>query len=252
MTKQRRPRAWLVKCICIHTSCKLLQSRLTLWDPPGSMGFFLSIGFSRHEYWGGLSCPPPGDLLCPGSERSLASPSLAGGFFTTAAAKSLQSCPTLCDPIDGRPPGSPDPGILAPLEKPPIYTYIYLSVYLCVCGKLLQSCPALCYPMDCSPLGSSVQILQAKILEWVAMPSSRGSSWPRNWTWELNWIESVRFPALVGGFFITITTQEAPIYLLYIYISLSPTTLLCNHIHAGEPRNKEEKKTIFYLPLHIS
>ena len=28
------------------------------------------------------------------------------------AAKSLQSCPTLCDPIDGRPPGSPDPGIL--------------------------------------------------------------------------------------------------------------------------------------------
>ena len=31
---------------------------------------------------------------------------------TAAAAKSLQSCPTLCDPIDGSPPGSPDPGIL--------------------------------------------------------------------------------------------------------------------------------------------
>ena len=31
---------------------------------------------------------------------------------TTAAAKSLQSCPTLCDPIDGSPPGSPVPGIL--------------------------------------------------------------------------------------------------------------------------------------------
>ena len=31
---------------------------------------------------------------------------------STAAAKLLQSCPTLCDPIDGRPPGSPDPGIL--------------------------------------------------------------------------------------------------------------------------------------------
>ena len=33
-------------------------------------------------------------------------------IFAAAAAKSLQSCPTLCDPIDGRPPGSPVPGIL--------------------------------------------------------------------------------------------------------------------------------------------
>ena len=38
------------------------------------------------------------------------SPALAGGFFTTA--KSLQLCLTLCDPIDGSPPGSPIPGIL--------------------------------------------------------------------------------------------------------------------------------------------
>ena len=39
---------------------------------------------------------------------------LQGGFLTAAAAaaKSLQSCPTLCDPIDGSPPGSPIPGIL--------------------------------------------------------------------------------------------------------------------------------------------
>ena len=33
-------------------------------------------------------------------------------FYLTAAAKSLQSCPTVCDPIDGSPPGSPVPGIL--------------------------------------------------------------------------------------------------------------------------------------------
>ena len=33
-------------------------------------------------------------------------------FTPTAAAKSLQSCPTLCDPIDGSPPGSPEPGVL--------------------------------------------------------------------------------------------------------------------------------------------
>ena len=40
-------------------------------------------------------------------------------------------------------------------------------------AKLLQSCPTLCDPMDCSPPGSSVHgILQARILEWVAMPFS--------------------------------------------------------------------------------
>ena len=46
-----------------------------------------------------------------------------------------------------------------------------------------QSCPTLCYSMDCSPPGSSVHgILQARILEWVAITFSRGSSWPRDWT----------------------------------------------------------------------
>ena len=47
----------------------------------------------------------------------------------------------------------------------------------CVRAKSLQSCPTLYDPVDCSPPGSSVHgILQARILEWVAMPSSRGSS----------------------------------------------------------------------------
>ena len=47
-----------------------------------------------------------------------------------------------------------------------------------------QSCPILCDPMGCSPPGSSVYgIVQAGILEWAAMPSSRGSSWPRDQTW---------------------------------------------------------------------
>ena len=71
----------------------------------------LSIGLSRQEYWSKLLFPPPGDLPNPGikpkSPVSL-SLALAGGFFTTepagkplrvyaaAAAKSLQSCPTLC------------------------------------------------------------------------------------------------------------------------------------------------------------
>ena len=47
-----------------------------------------------------------------------------------------------------------------------------------------QSCPTLSDPVDCSPPGSSVHgILRAGILEWVAMPSSRGSSRPRDRTW---------------------------------------------------------------------
>ena len=46
------------------------------------------------------------------------------------------------------------------------------------------SCPTLCDPMDCSLPGSSVHgILQARILEWVAMPFSRGSSQPRDPIW---------------------------------------------------------------------
>ena len=74
----------------------------------------LSMGFSRQEHWSGRLCPPPGDRLDVGIELgALTSPALAGGFFTAAAAaKSLQLCPTLCDPTDGSPPGSPIPGIL--------------------------------------------------------------------------------------------------------------------------------------------
>ena len=50
--------------------------------------------------------------------------------------------------------------------------------------KSLQSCPTLCDPMDCSPPGSSVhEILQLRILEWVAIFSSRGSSRTRDQTW---------------------------------------------------------------------
>ena len=53
----------------------------------------------------------------------------------------------------------------------------FASPSACIHAKLLQSCLPLCNPMDCSLPGSSVRgILQARILECVAMPSSRGSS----------------------------------------------------------------------------
>ena len=50
-------------------------------------------------------------------------------------------------------------------------------------AKMIQSCPIFCNPMDCSPPGSSDHgILQARILEWVAISFSRGSSQPRDRT----------------------------------------------------------------------
>ena len=58
-----------------------------------------------------------------------------------------------------------------------------VSLWVHVHTKSLQSCPTLCDPMDCSPQGSLVHgILQARILWWVAMPSSRGASLPRDQT----------------------------------------------------------------------
>ena len=51
----------------------------------------------------------------------------------------------------------------------------------CMRVKLFQLCLTFCNPMDCSLPGSSVHgILQARILEWIATPSSRGSSQPRD------------------------------------------------------------------------
>ena len=72
----------------------------------------LSMEFSRQEYWSGLLFPSPEDLPDPGIEPG--SPTLQADALSSAAAvaKSLQLCPTLCDPIDGLLPGSAVPGIL--------------------------------------------------------------------------------------------------------------------------------------------
>ena len=69
----------------------------------------------------------------------------------------------------------------------------YNEVCACVRAKLLQSCLTLCNPVDCSPSGSSVhRIPQERTLEWVVMPSCRGSSQPRNRTCN---------SCIAGGFF---------------------------------------------------
>ena len=91
-----------------------------------------------------------------------------------AAAKSLQSCPTLCDPIDGSPPGSPVPGILQ--ARTLEWVAISFSNAWKWKGKVksLRSCPTPSDPMDCSLPGSSVHgIFQARVLEWVAIAFSK-------------------------------------------------------------------------------
>ena len=121
----------------------------------------LSMGFPRQEYWNGVPFPPSENL--PDSGIEPVSPALAGRFFTTklpgkptllsAAAKSLQSCPTLCKPIDSSPPGSSIPGIL----QARILEWVAISISnACMHAKSLQSCLTLCDPMDSSPPGSSV------------------------------------------------------------------------------------------------
>ena len=89
--------------------------------------------------------------------------------LATAAAKSRQSCPTLCDPIDGSPPGS------HPWDSPGKNTGVGCH-FLLQCMKVksesevAQSYPTLHDPMDCSLPGSSVHgISQARVLWWVAI-----------------------------------------------------------------------------------
>ena len=70
--------------VCMPSCFSRIQLFATPWtlarQPP------LSMEFSRQEYWSGLPCPPPGNLPNPGiKSMSLASPALAGGFFTTDA-----------------------------------------------------------------------------------------------------------------------------------------------------------------------
>ena len=94
-----------------------------------------------------------------------------------------------------------------------VYSYVCIRIYLshftvhlkltqhcksAIVVLVAQSCPALCDPMGCNWPGSSVRgISQAGILEWVAIPFSRGSSRPR---------DQIHIPALAGGFF----TAEPP------------------------------------------
>ena len=89
-------------------------------------------------------------------------------------AKSLQSCPTLCDPIDGSPPGFRVPGILQ------ARTLEWVAISFSNAWKWKEKVKSLSRvrlldPMDCSPPGSSIHwIFQARVLEWGAIAFSKG------------------------------------------------------------------------------
>ena len=88
-----------------------------------------------------------------------------------AAAKSLQSCLTLCDPIDGSLPGSAIPGILQVRTRVDCH-FLLQCMKVKSESEVAQSCPTLRDPMDCSLPGSSHGIFPARVLEWVAIAFS--------------------------------------------------------------------------------
>ena len=125
------------------------------------------------------------------------------------------------------------------------YFFPFMNLpFLSMCllhAKSLQSCPTLCIPMHYSPPGSSVHgILQARILEWVAMPPSWGSSWPRDPTM------SLMPPALAGGFFTTSAAWEAQV----CTTSLTKTqcTLKQNKNQIYKQKNTPWYYILYFLP----
>ena len=88
-------------------------------------------------------------------------------------AKSLYSCLTLCDPIDGSPLGSPVPGILQTRNTGGGCHFLLQSMKVKSKSEVTQSCPTLSDPMDYSLPGSSVHgIFQTIVLEWGAIALS--------------------------------------------------------------------------------
>jgi len=98
---------------------------------------------------------------------------------------------------------------------------MWVTVFYCLSVSVLatQSCLILCNPMDYSLPGSFVHgILQTRILEWVTIPFSRGSSRPRDWTW---------VSCITGRFFTVWATREAHCLL---YKSLFLENIFCTFL----------------------
>ena len=127
----------------------------------------------RHGAWGTLEARVRDTGVLSFTERQGNLEADRGQGHAAAAAKSLQSCPTLCDPRDGSQPGWDSPG-----KDTGVSCHFLLQCMKVKSeSEVAQSCLTPSDPMDCSLPGSSVHgIFQAKVLEWVAISFSRGSS----------------------------------------------------------------------------
>ena len=103
------------------------------------------------------------------------------------------------------PPGKPPLlFVLMPPPRPSSTKWVFDYNFTHSKCLVAQSCTTLCDPMDCRPPGSSVhEILQARVLEWVAMPSSRGSSQPN---------DQNQVSRIAGRFFTSWETREVQEY----------------------------------------
>ena len=97
-------------------------------------------------------------------------------------------------------PWTEEPGGL-PSDTTGQLSTLFVHVLNCTCTVSLQLCPTLFDPMNYSYLGSSVLgIFHSTMMEWVAIPFSRASSWPRDWT---------QVSCIAGEFFTDPATREA-------------------------------------------
>ena len=104
-----------------------------------------------------------------------------------------------------------------------------------MCVLSLQSYPTLCNPVDCSPPGSSAHgVLQARILEWVAISSSRGSSQPRDWT-------HVFCISYIGRWILTTLPPGKP----------RMTVWFCNSTSGYILKSSENRALNRYLCIHV-
>ena len=124
----------------------------------------------RPHRWQPTRLPRPWDS--PGKNTGVGCHFLLQCMKVESESEVTQSCPTLSNPIDCSPPGSPVPGIL----QARTLEWVAISFSrgeVTAAAKSLQSCPTLCDPIDGSPPGSPVPgILQARTLEWDAISFS--------------------------------------------------------------------------------
>ena len=114
-------------------------------------------------------------------------------------------------------------------------------------AKSLHWYPILCDPLDCSPPGSSVQgILQARILEWVAVPFSRGYSLPKEGM-------GIMSPALAGRFFTTSAIWEGLLWYPRRAQSLAESSLWAawpRHKPGDDPQRSTSGALPHYAPCN--